>query len=172
LSELCAFITARYQDNESVLVSFVFRSREKCFQKHYWSGSETRLHTGYTGEIVIRQLDIAGNKSRSQSGNTHALVTASLKRWCFMKLCRGLGINKFGQRCLHRCYQIENFGKLTCLVTISGGTPPPPPFALEKAVFSPLIGQNFRKFVIFHEGGGGAAAPPPQRDFRHWLRLF
>ena len=27
--------------------------------------------------------------------------------------------------------------------------PPPPPFALEKAVFSPLIGQNFRKFVIF-----------------------
>ena len=28
---------------------------------------------------------------------------------------------------------------------------PPPPFALEKAVFSPFIGQNFRKFVIFHE---------------------
>ena len=31
----------------------------------------------------------------------------------------------------------------------------PPPFALEKAVFSPLIGQNFQKFIIFHEGGGG-----------------
>jgi hypothetical protein len=30
-----------------------------------------------------------------------------------------------------------------------------PSFALEKAVFSPLIGQNFRKFVISH------------RDFRH-----
>ena len=28
-----------------------------------------------------------------------------------------------------------------------------PPFALEKAVFSPLLGQNFRKFVIFREGG-------------------
>jgi hypothetical protein len=27
-----------------------------------------------------------------------------------------------------------------------------PPFALEKAVFSPLLGQNFRKFVIFREG--------------------
>ena len=40
---------------------------------------------------------------------------------------------------------------------------PPPLFALEKAVFSPLIGQNFRKFVIFHEGGGAAAPPrfPP-----------
>ena len=45
---------------------------------------------------------------------------------------------------------------------------PPPPFALEKAVFSPLIGQNFRKFVIFHEGGGGGGARPPHRDFRHW----
>jgi hypothetical protein len=28
----------------------------------------------------------------------------------------------------------------------------PPPFALEKAVFSPLLGQNFRKFLI----------PPPR----------
>jgi hypothetical protein len=27
--------------------------------------------------------------------------------------------------------------------------PPPPPFALEKIVFSPLLGQNFRKFVNF-----------------------
>jgi hypothetical protein len=27
--------------------------------------------------------------------------------------------------------------------------PPPPPFALEKTVFSPLLGQNFRKFVNF-----------------------
>jgi hypothetical protein len=35
---------------------------------------------------------------------------------------------------------------------------PPPPFALEKAVFSSLIGQNFRKFVIFHEGGISATA--------------
>ena len=31
----------------------------------------------------------------------------------------------------------------------------PSPFALEKAVFSPFIGQNFRKFGIFYEGGGG-----------------
>jgi hypothetical protein len=30
-----------------------------------------------------------------------------------------------------------------------------PPFTLEKAVFSPLLGQYFRKFVIFREGGGG-----------------
>jgi hypothetical protein len=37
----------------------------------------------------------------------------------------------------------------------------PPPFALEKAVFSPLIGQNFQKFVIFHEGGGGGLSPRP-----------
>ena len=35
------------------------------------------------------------------------------------------------------------------------------PFALEKAVFSPFIGQNFRKFVIFHEGGGGRPPPHP-----------
>ena len=28
--------------------------------------------------------------------------------------------------------------------------PPPPPFALKKAVFSPLLSQNFRKFAIFH----------------------
>jgi hypothetical protein len=41
-------------------------------------------------------------------------------------------------------------------------TPPPPPFALEKAVFSPLLGQNFRKFVIFREGGGGGAVAPPR----------
>ena len=39
-----------------------------------------------------------------------------------------------------------------------------PPFALEKAVFSPPIGQNFRKFVIFQEVGA-----PPHRDFRHWM---
>ena len=40
--------------------------------------------------------------------------------------------------------------------------------ALEKAVFIPLIGQNVRKFVIFHEGGGGGGggAPPPPRGFR------
>ena len=40
-----------------------------------------------------------------------------------------------------------------------------PPFALEKAVFSLFIGQNFRKFVIFHEGGGegGRARPAPPR---------
>jgi hypothetical protein len=37
--------------------------------------------------------------------------------------------------------------------------PPPPQFALEKAVFSPLLGQNFRKFVIFREGGGGGRSP-------------
>ena len=40
----------------------------------------------------------------------------------------------------------------------------PPPLALEKAVFSPLSGQNFRKFVIFREGGGGGAvATPPTK---------
>ena len=38
-----------------------------------------------------------------------------------------------------------------------------PPFALEKVVFSPLLGQNFRKFVIFHEDGGGGGGPPPPR---------
>jgi hypothetical protein len=41
--------------------------------------------------------------------------------------------------------------------------PPPPPFALEKAVFSPLSGQNFRKFVIFREGGGRSQHPPPTK---------
>jgi hypothetical protein len=50
-----------------------------------------------------------------------------------------------------------------------------PPFALEKAVFSPLIGQNFRKFVIFHEGGGGGAAAPEisatALHFLNFLRL-
>jgi hypothetical protein len=56
-----------------------------------------------------------------------------------------------------------------------------PPFALEKAVFSPLIGQNFQKFVIFHEGGGGGgggvAAPWPPKisatalHFLNFLRL-
>jgi hypothetical protein len=39
----------------------------------------------------------------------------------------------------------------------------PPPFALEKIVFSPLLGQNFRKFVNFPEGGGGDG----RQDFRH-----
>ena len=38
---------------------------------------------------------------------------------------------------------------------------PPPPFALEKAVFSPLLGQNFQKFLIFRQGGGGGAVAPP-----------
>jgi hypothetical protein len=37
-----------------------------------------------------------------------------------------------------------------------------PPFVLEKVVFSPLIGQNFRKFVIFHEGGGGGGGRPTE----------
>jgi hypothetical protein len=32
---------------------------------------------------------------------------------------------------------------------------PPPPFVLEKTVFSPLLDQNFRKFVNFPEGGEG-----------------
>ena len=36
-----------------------------------------------------------------------------------------------------------------------------PLFALEKAVFSPLLGQNFRKFIIFREGGGGGRSQPP-----------
>jgi hypothetical protein len=36
----------------------------------------------------------------------------------------------------------------------------PPPFALEKAVFGPLLGQNFRKFVIFHEGGRASPSAP------------
>jgi hypothetical protein len=38
------------------------------------------------------------------------------------------------------------------LVRLSGGNslfPTYPPFALEKTVFSPLLGQNFRKFVNF-----------------------
>jgi hypothetical protein len=36
------------------------------------------------------------------------------------------------------------------------------PLALEKTVFSPLLGQNFRKFVNFpwRWGGGGRRAPP------------
>jgi hypothetical protein len=38
-----------------------------------------------------------------------------------------------------------------------------PPFAIEKTVFSPLLDQNFRKFVNFPEGGGGAAAPRPTK---------
>jgi hypothetical protein len=38
---------------------------------------------------------------------------------------------------------------------------PPPPFALEKAVFSPLLGQNFRKFLIIRQGGGGGGGRPP-----------
>jgi hypothetical protein len=36
---------------------------------------------------------------------------------------------------------------------------PPPPFAFEKTVFSPLLDQNFRKFVNFPEGGGGGGRP-------------
>ena len=50
----------------------------------------------------------------------------------------------------------------------------PPKFTREKAVFSPLLGQDYRKFVIFREGGGGGGgggAPPhpqPHQDFRHW----
>jgi hypothetical protein len=36
----------------------------------------------------------------------------------------------------------------------------PPPFAVEKTVFSPLLGQNFRKFVNFPWRWVGAAAPP------------
>ena len=31
---------------------------------------------------------------------------------------------------------------------ISDIPPPPPPFALQKTVFSPLLGQYFRKFVV------------------------
>jgi hypothetical protein len=44
-------------------------------------------------------------------------------------------------------------------------TTPPPPFALEKAVFSSLLGQDFQKFVIFREGGGGGGgqSSPPRR---------
>jgi hypothetical protein len=39
----------------------------------------------------------------------------------------------------------------------------PPPFALEKTVFSPLLSQNFRKFGNFPwRWGGGAAAPAPK----------
>jgi hypothetical protein len=44
-----------------------------------------------------------------------------------------------------------------------------PPFALEKAVFSPLLGQNFRKFVIFHEGGGAAAPRPTEISATDWI---
>jgi hypothetical protein len=56
-------------------------------------------------------------------------------------------------------------------IKLSNFRQPPPSFALEKAVFSPFIDQNFRKFVIFHEGGGGGGGrpPPPHRDFRHWM---
>jgi hypothetical protein len=68
---------------------------------------------------------------------------------------------------------------------VGGGAKPPkfptklsnfrhtPPFALEKTVFSPLLGQNFRKCVNFPcrwgggGGGGGGVAPPPHQDFRH-----
>ena len=39
---------------------------------------------------------------------------------------------------------------------------PPPPFALEKTVFSPLLDQNFRKKVNFPEGGRGGGRPPPR----------
>jgi hypothetical protein len=46
-----------------------------------------------------------------------------------------------------------------------------PPFALEKTVFSPLLGQNFLKFVNF-PWRGGAAAPPPHQDFRHWCVVY
>ena len=42
--------------------------------------------------------------------------------------------------------------------------PPPPPFALENTVFSPLLGRNFRKFVNFpwRGGGGGGGGGPPR----------
>ena len=41
-----------------------------------------------------------------------------------------------------------------------------PPFALEKAVFSPLLGQNFRKFVIFVKvWGGGGGGTVANQDF-------
>jgi hypothetical protein len=40
------------------------------------------------------------------------------------------------------------------------------------ALFSSLLGQNFRKFVIFREGGGGGAvAPLPHQDFLHCLYI-
>ena len=39
---------------------------------------------------------------------------------------------------------------------------PPPPFALEKTVFSPLLGQNFLKFVNFPFGAGGGGGCPPR----------
>ena len=44
--------------------------------------------------------------------------------------------------------------------------PPPPPFAPEKTVFSPLLGQNSRKFVNFPwrwVGGGGKSPPRPTK---------
>jgi hypothetical protein len=44
-------------------------------------------------------------------------------------------------------------------------TTPPPPFALEKAVFSPFLGQKFRKFVIFRESGRGGGRPPTPLRF-------
>jgi hypothetical protein len=40
---------------------------------------------------------------------------------------------------------------------------PPPPFALKKTVFSPLLGQNFRKFGNFPWRWGAAAPPAPPR---------
>jgi hypothetical protein len=84
---------------------------------------------------------------------------------------------------LSTCYEnfkVDLLSKIVCYVisqwrkfTFSGGGSlqnfrQTPLFALEKAVFSPLLGQNFRKFVIFHKGvGGGAVAPLPHQDFRH-----
>ena len=44
-----------------------------------------------------------------------------------------------------------------------------PPFALEKTVFSPLLGQNFRKFVNF-PWAAAPPPPPPHQDFRHWSK--
>jgi hypothetical protein len=38
-----------------------------------------------------------------------------------------------------------------------------PQFAIEKTVFSPLLDQNFRKFVNFPEGGGGGGRPRPTK---------
>jgi hypothetical protein len=88
-------------------------------------------------------------------------------------------LHKYGSRALIVCF--ENHVGTLCggnsLIPVGGGGQrllnfrqnfqisdkrPPPPFALKKAVFSPLLGQNFRNLVIFCEGGGRSPPAPPR----------
>ena len=62
----------------------------------------------------------------------------------------------------------QDFGQWRKFTFSGGGAKPPkfptypPPFALEKTVFSPLLDQNFRKFINFPEGGGRPPPVPPR----------